>query len=284
MKLLALVVALVMVAGSVGAAHADEPTIKVLNLGKQGTRKELRFKPAKGAKRSIVLTTSGTRARGGKGKVGKAEATPGTKLTVDLEVTDVAASGDITSRITYRELETTKPKGVSAEEAAQQDGVLSQFKGVSVVAVTTSRGILKTSKVDESTASAQAKAALEFVNGLSGQLSQPLPEEPVGVGAKWQQSTSATVGGLDATTTVVYQLTKLTDTRATIKLTMTVDGKGTGQGSLTTKTTGKGEIVLDFGYLAPASSKLDMKTTVNLVDGDMSLTQVQTQKTTIKIE
>ncbi len=284
MKLLAWVVALVVVAGSVEVARADEPAIKVLNLGKAGTRTELRFKPTKGAKRSIVLTTTGTRARGGNGKVGKAEATPGSKLTVDLEVTDVAASGDITSRITYRELETIKSKGAAADEAKQQEAVLALFKGVSSVAVTTNRGIVKSSKVDESTASAQAMAALEFVNGLSGQLSQPLPMEPVGVGAKWQLSTTASVGGLDATTTAVYQLTKLTATQATVKVTITVDGKGTGQGSITTKTTGQGELVIDFGYLAPTSSKLDMKTTVNLVDGDMNLTQVQTQKMTIKIE
>lgn len=49
------------------------------------TRTELRFKPTKGAKRSIVQTTTGTRARGGNGKVGTAIATPVSKLTVDLE-------------------------------------------------------------------------------------------------------------------------------------------------------------------------------------------------------
>jgi hypothetical protein len=100
----------------------------------------------------------------------------------------------------------------------------------------------------------------------------------------WQQSTTTSVGGLDATATAVYHLTKLTATQATIKVTITVDGKGTGQGSLTTKTTGKGDLVVDFGYLAPTSSKLAMKTTVNLVDGDMKLMQVMTQKTTIKVE
>src|SRR5215468_8250525 len=101
-------------------AFADTPptpTIKLLSAG-SGPLRQLRFAPKKGTKRTMLVTTQESKARGLVGKLPPPEAQPAIRFAIDLEVVDVATNGDVRYRFAYREVKAVADK-VTPEVARQ---------------------------------------------------------------------------------------------------------------------------------------------------------------------
>ena len=67
----------------------------------------------------------------------------------------------------------------------------------------------------------QMRSAMESSRQAMEQLSSPLPEEPVGVGARWQVEQTIEQNGLRLAQKSVYQLVKLKGARGSLKTTIT---------------------------------------------------------------
>ena len=282
MKLLVLAIALCVAAPTAAVADSvPAPTIKLVGAGK-GTKKQLRFVPKKGAKSSMVMTSQQAVARGLKGKLPAPEAAPAVKTTIDIEVLDVTADGDIKVQFTYRKSEVVPDKRTKPELAKQVATALEAFAGLTGTAIVTSRGLTKeVSFTPPASATREVKTAIETAKSVATQLAQPLPEEAVGVGAKWQTTSTATGGEVTAETVATYELVASTANTVKLKTTLTVKGKGSGTGNLTTDTTARGETSLDLASVVPTQSKLDMRTEVGLDADGKRLAQLVTTKTTL---
>jgi hypothetical protein len=109
------------------------------------------------------------------------------KTTIDVEVQDVAADGEIRFRCAYRKSEVVAGKTTKAEIVKQMSVALEAFAGVTGTSVVTSRGVVKDVTFEpKAGAGAEVKAAIETARLTAAQMAQPFPEEEVGAGAKWQ--------------------------------------------------------------------------------------------------
>ncbi|HEU0036207.1 MAG TPA: hypothetical protein VFQ53_36590 [Kofleriaceae bacterium] len=278
-----LLVALVLVCAPalVVADTPAPPAIKLVTAGKD-PRTQLRFAPKKGTKRTVVVTSQEAKARGVKGKLPPLATAPAIRMTMDLEITDVTADGDIHYQFVYRGAELADAKGLTPELDRQVKKALAVFNGLKGHGIATSRGISKLLELETpANAQPEARAAIEMSRGVVSQIVEPLPEDAVGLGAKWQTTSTVTTGEITANTTVSHELLELSGTRAKIKLTMTVHGKGSGPGNLTSETTATGETVLDLTAIVPSQAKLDMRTEVGLDMDGKRLAQLGTTKVTL---
>jgi hypothetical protein len=64
----------------------------------------------------------------------------------------------------------------------------------------------------------KAKLTLKQISRSVEQLSAPLPEPAIGLGAKWRVTTNPTIGGIRLTQSATYELIKLQDDRATLRV------------------------------------------------------------------
>jgi hypothetical protein len=281
MKLLiALVLILVPAVSFADALPA--PTLKLIAAG-QAPRTQLRFTPKQGTKRTLVLTSQDSKARGLKGKLPPLEESPAIRTTIAVEVTEVNATGDVRYKFAYEKVEVVESKATKSSEAARQlNAALAVLVGLKGHAVVTNRGITKELELQvPPNATPQARNAIDAARSVLGQIAEPLPEEAVGIGAKWQSSTTVTAGELTAQSTVTHELVELAQTRAKVKITMTVHGKGSGDGNLTTDTSASGEKSLDLTSVVPSQAKLDLRTEVGLDADGKRLAQLSTTKLTV---
>ncbi len=70
----------------------------------------------------------------------------------------------------------------------------------------------------------QMRQSMESGRQAMEQLSAPLPEEPVGIGARWQVEQLVDQNGLELKQKIVYQLVELEGKRASLKATITQTG------------------------------------------------------------
>lgn len=281
MKLLIVLLSLVL-ASPVVAEGLPAPTLTLVSAGK-GAKQRLRFSPTKGARYTIVSTSEESKARGLEGKLGPAEATPPIRSTIEVEILDVSKDGDIRYAMAYQKLEVVPDKRLKPELVKAYEAALAVAAGVKGTGVVTSRGV--TRQVDFTTppdASPELRNAFEMARTTMTQLAQPLPEEEVGVGATWQTTFTATVGEITADTKVTYQLLSLAKSKARLKVTTVVKGKGSGAGNLTTETHGGGETQIDLASITPTSAKATLRTEVGLDMDGRRLAQVSTSKMTMQ--
>ncbi len=281
MKLLLLVIALLVVAPDVVVADAvPAPTLKLVAAGK-GTKKPLRFAPVKGTKRTIVMTSQQAMARGLKGKLPAPTPTPAVRSTIEIEVLDVTGD-DIRLAFIYKNAEVVPDKSAKPDQVKLLETALASFVGLKGTCVVTTRGVTKEVAFETpANAKPEVRTAIETAKSVATQIAQPLPEEAVGVGAKWQTTATQTAGEVTANTTAAYELLASTESSVKLKVTMSLDGKGSGAGNLTTVTTGRGETTVDLVGVVPSASKLDMRTEVGLDADGKRLAQLVTTKTTL---
>jgi hypothetical protein len=115
-----------------------------------------------------------------------------------------------------------------------------------------------------------------------GQIAQPLPEEPVGVGAKWDTTLTVTIGELTVQQHATQELVELDGTRGKIKLVLRQQGKGSGAGNLTLKATGQGEMAFDLARPVPVRAQLDMRIEVELDADGKRLAMLKTSTMTLE--
>jgi hypothetical protein len=281
MNKLLVVVALVLAPALARADAVPAPTVKLVSPGK-GKAQQLRVTPAKGAKQTLVITTQQSKARGLKGKLGPAEWTPALRMTGEVEVKDVTADGDIHYAFSYTKIEALPDKRVKAELAKAYEAALAPLVGIKGSGITSNRGITKDVKFDvPADASDALKAALAMARGAATQLAQPLPDEAVGIGAKWQTTSTAVIGEITAVTNATYKLVALEGTQAKLEVTVSVKGTGSGAGNLTTEAKGGGATTIDLTSFIPTASAVDLRTETGLDMDGHRLLQIDTNKVTM---
>ncbi len=274
-----LLVALVLVLAAARPAAADAPPAPVLKLvtAGKGALRPLRFKPTKGAKHTIVMTTQEASVRGERGKLPPLEQAPAVRMTIELLVTDVAAGGDIRYEYVYRKVEVVEDKATNPDVVGQMNFMLGGLVGTTARIVQTSRGVVKESDITVApTAGSALRENLEGVHSTLNQVMQPLPEERLGVGARWNTTLTAKVGQVTLQQHASHELVEFDGTRGKIKVVLKQQGKDNLPGDLRTAATGTSEISFDLTRVLPTQARLELRTEIELEKLALHKTSVTT--------
>ena len=257
--------------------------VAVLSTG-SGPKRPLRYKIAAGAKERIDMQMQMGISVELPGMGTQSMPAMNMKMGIDMDVTSVAPNGDIATTMTISE--------VGMDGAGLPGGMMDGLKGMTAAMTVDSRGLVKDLKFDESKITDPMLKQMLATSGLD-RLSAQLPEEPVGVGARWQVTQAMDTNGIKLDQVTVFEITAMTDTTTSFNLTMsqsappqTVSPPGMPAGieaSVAGMTgTGTGKMTLTDGTLA-MFGEMNLKSNVTMDVNAQGQSQRLTTSTDMKM-
>ena len=249
------------------SASTGSTQVKLLEPGAE-PRKELRFHPKPGDKQSMLMTMK----MGMAAKIGDADAPPMKlpvmKLAMDSSIKDVASNGDITYEIVVSDAGIVEDPEVIAQVAEAMKNALNGMKGLGGKGIITSRGINKGTDIKAPEgADPQVAQYVEQMKETMSRVASPLPEEPVGAGAKWEVTMPIKSQGMTFNQKATYELASVDGDRAAVKTTVTQTASnqkiqnpmmpGTKVDLSKMTGNGTGEVSLDFTQILPPEASVE---------------------------
>jgi hypothetical protein len=161
--------------------------------------------------------------------------------------------------------------GIPAKLVKVLEQALATLRGMKGHAQVTRRGITTEAKISmPGKANAQTQQIVQGMEQALQQIGAPFPEEPVGVGAKWQLVTPMHQNGVSLTQTAIYELQKMTDDRVVLEVTLkqsapkqkVASPMGVTVDLLSLSSTGGGDMTMDLARLAPLTSRITLDSAV----------------------
>jgi len=248
---------------------AQQTTVKVVSAG-TGKKQVIRYTPKAGAKQTIELAMDFTGKQDTEEKV-----VPTLVLTGDAETKAVDGDGnaDFTVTITGTDARTVAGSQIPVD---QFKAVLGGLSGLTIGGKLGATGTAGEVTIRLDNASRDLGDALQLIR-LTLPTLPVLPKEPIGVGAKWQSTTSAKlVERLDVTQVTDYQVVSHKGTTWTITGKTKVTGKDQSiESSKVSAITGTGtsEATIADGVLYP-TYKSSLETQFKASEQDKSITIV----------
>ena len=238
--------------------------VAVISTG-TGAKRPLRYKPVAGAKERLDLKMAMGLTMEMPGMGAQSMPAPSMTMAIDMDVASISPAGDISVTMTVPSA-TMEGEGLPA-------GMLDPVKGLSAAIVMDGRGMVKSMKFDESKITDPMMKQLVSQSGLD-RLSMPLPEEPMGVGGKWQVTQAIEGGGIKLDQISTFEVVELNDTSATFNMTISQSAApqtvalpgmpGGVEASLAGMTgTGGGRMTLADGALA-LTGEMNMKSSMTM--------------------
>jgi hypothetical protein len=247
---------------------ASPTTVKLLEAGAE-PKKMLRFHVKPGDKQTLVLNfkmNMGAPAAGNRGGVPKI---PAFYFPIDMTVKSVEANGDIHYESVMGDPGIMDEASVQPQMAKALKSSLGGLKGVTVNGIISDRGINKKADVQAPAgADAQVRKMVDQMKDGISNMDSPLPEEAVGVGAKWEVAKPVRSQGITMDSTTTYQLASLDGDHVGTSFTVNQSAKdqtvenamgGGAQVHLSKMTsTGSGTRTGDLSKLGPTQATFDM--------------------------
>jgi hypothetical protein len=191
---------------------------------------------------------------------------PAIKMGADMAVTAVSPTKDITYRIAFTSMDLESTPGVDPNLIAALKPLGEDIKAIQGTATVSERGINKEVNFDLSKlTNPQLKQMMSSLSSSMENLSMPLPEEPVGVGARWEVRQSVAVNGMQTFQRVELEMTAFDGKTATLtaKITQTAPAQAIKSPDMppgaeaylkSLSGSGSGTMTLHFDELIPSSS------------------------------
>jgi len=201
-------------------APGAPPIVTVLSTG-GAPRTALRYTPPNGYKDHMSMNLQMSMSMDMAGMALPAMDMPAMKFGADLNVTGVNASGDISYEMAFSGIDMQMPADANPAMAGALPGLDADYKTLKGSGTITNRGINRATNFDFSKISSpQLKQAFDSISNTLQNLSMPLPEEAVGIGARWEVRQAVTSGGLQSFTKTVYEVTARDGKIVTLKSTV----------------------------------------------------------------
>jgi len=255
----------------VKAVDPSQPQLKLSTAGAE-PRTALRLQPQAGDKQTVLMAIKMRMNMELPGQPQPQDIKlPPIKMTLETEVKSVSEDGDIIYVFTYGPMEVVDEAGTSPEMAQALKTAVGDLTGLTGTGTNTSRGISKGFQLDIPTGTnPQMHQMLEQMGDSLKMIASPLPEEPVGLGAKWEIKMPIKSQGMTIQQTINSELVGLNDGQATFKISLTqtaTNQKITNSSmpglklDLTKMTgTGTGDSTVDLKQLLPTKATMDSKT------------------------
>lgn len=251
------------------------PAVKLLQAGAE-PRLPLRIKVAKGLVEDLVMTMKMDMSLEMNGNPLPPTPVPGQQMTMQTRVLGVAANGDIDQEFVFTRIDVPDQDGIPETQIEMMRSMLKPMVGLKGTATVSERGV--TRKLELEKKEGMSPLVERMLDGMSGSFqtfSFPLPEEPVGAGARWEVKHELEMQGIRLKQTAVYELGPMTGSvrqlRVTIEQTadeQTVSPPGLPPGARvqlrSMASQGKGEILLDVARVLPRSARIDTESDANM--------------------
>jgi hypothetical protein len=196
---------------------SDQPQIKLISAG-AAPLEAYRLQAQPGSQQKVKMTATMSMTMGGPGLPGEPVKIPTIQLDATVTTKSVAANQDVAYEAVFDKMEVA---GDAGGEPAMIQALEQQFGGLKGAVVT---GLLSDryhSKKAEVKLPAGADASVrDSVEQMKGALVNPallLPEEPIGVGAKWEIRTRHKENNINVDLVAQHELVAAADGRLTIK-------------------------------------------------------------------
>jgi hypothetical protein len=251
------------------------PLVRLLEPGAE-PRADLSYTLVKGASQKMAMGMDMAVGIKSKGQSVPQMPMPHMTMTFDSNAADKNTAGDfrIESRLTATSVD---PNGAQQEQMARAlRPQIEAMKGLGMAYWVSPKGQVRDVKLDIP-ASVPA-AAQQLMNGMSQSFESmvtPLPQGPVGAGARWQVVTRMNSGGADILQSAIYTLKSRSGARAALGVTIVQlaanDTIHTAQmpAGMSAKVKsfssgGSGNNSVDLKSVAPESGTMTLKTTMDL--------------------
>lgn len=247
------------------------PQLELLTAGTE-PRQELRLKPQVNSKQLMTMTMNMDVATTLAGQAMPKIKTPATVMKMEFLVTQVDANGDIHSKFTYTDGDVVADASVAPEILESVRAGIKKMVGLNGTLITDNRGQVKSSKITlPENVDPLSKNFLEQLSNSLNQMSSPMPEEAVGIGAKWRISSQLKIGAININQSAVYELVSLKDNIATLNITMeqqansqelALPGIPEGSASVSLKSLtsqGQGQMTLPLNSIMPTRSTISVR-------------------------
>jgi hypothetical protein len=194
-------------------SQGEPPKVTLISAGAE-PKKALRYTVPADFKGKLDILTTMSMAITAMGQA-MDQAVPGIRMSADLAVTSIAANGDVTYVLTFTGMALEgDTSGIMAQ--ALQAGT-ANIVGVKGTTVMTNRGAVKSTKMDVSDP-ALAAAMSQMSNSVEN-LSTAFPEEPIGVGGKWEVRQAITGGGQTQFQKAIFEVVSMSGKTVSLKVT-----------------------------------------------------------------
>jgi hypothetical protein len=252
-------------------------------------RTRLRYKAAAGLKETMLMSTSMALNMAMEGMSMPMEL-PIMKTTADLAVTAVSPNGEITYDIAFTGMTAEAAPGMDPAMAAMAQGAAQGITALKGTATITDRGFNKSTALNlDKITDPTLKQLLGAMSSSIESMSMPLPDEAVGVGAKWEVRQAVTTAGATTFQRIECELMAIDAQGATIKTRaeQTVPAQSIANPALPGATvsvekgfgSSTGSIMLRSGSLVPTSDTSGTTTMAMSLDmgGQMQKMAVETK-------
>jgi hypothetical protein len=258
--------------------------LELLSVGAE-PRQELRFKPKANTQQTMTMTMNMDVATSFSGQAMPKVKIPATVMKMEVAVTQVDANGDIHSQFAYTDADVVADSSVPPEMLNAIRTSIKKMVGLKGTSICDHRGQIKSSNfVLPEGSDPITKQLLDQVSNSFGQFASPVPQEAVGMGAKWRVSYALKLGGINVNQTAIYELVSLKDNVATFNIALeqqanaqklTLPGLPSEANislkSLTSQ--GQGQMILPLDAVMPSSSMISIQST-----NEMSIKDPRTGK------
>lgn len=256
------------------ANQTNNQSVVKLDLlnGGTGNKKQLRFTPVINNRQTSTLLL---KAADSSLRIG----IPATKLTMEIVVNQIATNGDISFNFTYKNVEIVAEPGTPAAVIDPIRRSLIPLVGLSGSVVVNSQGQTKSTTINlPQELDSTTQQIFEQLSSSLGQLYAPLPEEAVGIGARWRASQELNINGIQLTQSAIYELVSNQDNVLQLKLLVEQEAPpqeiklpaspdlpaGLQVQLRSFSSQGEGEMTLGLGQMLPQRSILSSRSSVVL--------------------
>jgi hypothetical protein len=255
--------------GAVEAASPAQPKPQITLIAPGAEpRQALRYKLAKGSKERLAMTMDMTMQTKVPGMEVPEVKVPTLTMSMDMTIMDALANGEFSYEFVMVDAKLAEAApGANAQMTKVTQEALNQAKGLRGQAIVDSRGFNRDAKVEFPPAMMpQMQDMLSGTLNTVEQMSSPLPDEPVGKGAKWELRQQIKQSGMTIDQVTVFELAELSGDKATLKAEITQKAEkqvlpvpgGMGAAELMwLKSKGSGEVNVLLDRLVP-NSKMDI--------------------------
>jgi hypothetical protein len=253
-----------------------QPIVKLLEPGAD-PKSDLSYALTKGTSQKLAMSMDMAMGVKVKGQSAPSMPMPRMTMTFDNAAADRNAAGEfrIESRLTGVSVD---PAGGQQEQMANAlRPQLEAMKGLGMFYWVNPKGRVHDVKMD--LPAGMPAAAQQLLGGMSQSFESmvtPLPNEAVGVGARWQVVSRASSGGADLLQAAIYTLKSRTGPRATLEVSMlqlaandTIHGPqmpaGMSAKVKSFNSTGSGTTQVDLKSVAPEAGTMTLRASMSLV-------------------
>jgi hypothetical protein len=246
-------------------------TVKLLDAGTE-PRTALRYKFQANRIEKMVMEISMAMTIGIGDRMQPEIQVPTTRMTMTIDNKEVSPEGDLHYEFAVEQVEVLSEPGIDPAKVNDMKQQVNSMLGLSGSATVTSRGFTKDAEIKSPPGiDPQIRQSMDEMKQSMNQMSAPLPEEPVGRGARWQVTMPVETPAMKFTQVATYTLLEIQGDKVKFDVTIKqsappqeIDTPGAApdvKASLESlKSSGNGTVELQMTHLVPTSN-LNMTTT-----------------------